>query len=540
MTGRPHSIRLINGRIYRDAGDRIPADTLVTRDGTIQFVGSRDDAPAAETTIDLHGTVVMPGLTDAHIHLFALAIERLQIALDPVAVKSVGALLDRVSSAARRVSSGEWIRGSGFDENGLPEHRYPTRKELDAAAPDQPLVIRRFCGHTAILNSAALHALGIDEGVSDPVGGSFERDPQGRLNGIVKESAADAVFRNMPRVERAVVADALRATIGDAMRLGLTAAVEAAVGFTSGFDEEHATWNLIRSDRSLIRLGFMHRLDPKEAVARELTPQRDPDWQTNTLKFFADGIAGARTAAVTTPYHDTGGTGFFMRDEEELERVLVEAHLDGWQVAVHCVGDRAILRVIGALERAQKMKSWSDARHRIEHYTCPPTGGLARMKKAGAIVVAQPSFLSVMHRTTLEAFGPLADSRYPARSVIDAGVPFICSSDAPTGDFSPWVGMANALDRGADKGRPLGPSEAISRREAIRGYTHGGAYAMRQESWRGVLEPGMAADLIAVDRDPFDSTVDFRAVKVLMTMVRGAIEHDAIDGRAPASAGVAH
>ena len=92
--------------------------------------------------------------------------------------------------------------------------------------------------------------------------------------------------------------------------------------------------------------------------------------------------------------------------------------------------------------------------------------------------------------------------------------------------------MANALDRGADKGRPLGPSEAISRRQAIGSYIHGGAYAMRQERWRGTLAPGMAADLIAVDRDPFDSSVDLRTVKVLMTMVRGAIEHDTIDARA--------
>jgi predicted amidohydrolase YtcJ len=100
--------------------------------------------------------------------------------------------------------------------------------------------------------------------------------------------------------------------------------------------------------------------------------------------------------------------------------------------------------------------------------------------------------------------------------------------------------MANALDRGANKGRPLGPSEAISRRQAIHSYTHGGAYAMRQDGWRGTLEPGAAADLIAVDRDPFDSAVDLRAVKVLMTMVRGVVEHDAIDTRARTSAGFAH
>jgi len=537
MTDRPRALRLINGRIYRHAEDHDPADTLVTEGNVVRFVGPRADAPTADLTIDLHGAAVMPGLTDAHIHLFGLANERLQVAFDPSAVASMQGLLDRTSSAARETAAGGWIRGVGFDENGLAEHRYPTRDELDAAAPDRPVVIRRFCGHTAILNSAALQALKVNEGVSDPVGGSFGRDSAGRLNGIVKESAADAVFRNMPQADRAVVADALRATIADAIRFGMTGAVEAAVGFTSGFDEEYATWELLRADRSLLRLGFMYRLDPKDAAARKFVPLRDPDWQTQTLKFFADGIMGARTAAVTTPFHDTGGVGFFMRDEEELEQAIVEAHLDGWQVAVHAVGDRAVSRIIGAYEKAQKAKWRQDARHRIEHYFCPPEGGLSRMKNAGAIVVSQPSFVSVMHRSAIGAFGPAIDGKYPAKSVIDAGVPYVASSDAPTGDFSPWSGMASAVDRGANKGRPISPAEALSHRQAVRSYIHGGAYAMGHESWRGALEPGMAADLIAMDRDPFDSSVDFRDVKVLMTMIRGAVEHDTLGSHESAAAG---
>jgi predicted amidohydrolase YtcJ len=331
----------------------------------------------------------------------------------------------------------------------------------------------------------------------------------------------------MPPVERVLVANSLRAVIADAIRLGLTAAVEAAVGFTGGFDEEHATWEMLRRDPSLLRLGFMHQLDPKDALARNLIPERDPDWQAASLKFFADGIVGARTAAVTTPFSDTGSTGFFMRDEEQLERAIVEAHLSGWQAAVHAVGDRAVSRVIGAFERAQKMLPRPDARHRIEHYFCPPRGGLERMKKVGAIVVSQPSFVSRMRRSILDAFGPDAGTKYPARSIIDAGVPYVASSDAPTGDFSPWVGMANAVDRGAREGEPIGPSEALSRRQVIGSYVYGGAYAMKHEGWRGVLRPGMAADLIALDRNPFEVSVELKSVQVLMTMIRGEVEHDA-------------
>jgi predicted amidohydrolase YtcJ len=537
MTDRPNSVRLINARIYRDVDDRVPADTLVTRGGAIDFVGARDDAPPADLTIDTGGAAVMPGLTDPHIHLFAIATERLQIALDSSSVRSVASLQERVSANARRTGNRQWLRGVGFDENALSELRYPTLAELDAVAPDHPLVIRRFCGHTALLNSAALSALSIDDGVSDPVGGSFGRDHAGRLNGIAKESAAEAVFRAIPSIDRALVAGSLRTTIADAMGLGLTAAVEAAVGFTSGFDEEQAVWESLRRDRSLMRLGFMYQLDPKEALARNLTPARSPDWQTNSLKFFADGIVGARTAAVSSSFRDSGGYGFFMRDEGELERVILEAHLAGWQVAVHAVGDRAISRVIGAFERAYKIQPTPDIRHRIEHYFCPPPAGLQRMKDVGAMVVSQPSFVSRMHRSIIHAFGEDAATKYPARSVLEAGVSFAASSDAPTGDFSPWAG-ASAMDRGIDKGVPIGPSEALTRRQAIGSYVFGGAYAMKQERWRGAIQPGLVADLIVLDQDPFDTKVNLRTVKVLMTMLRGVIVHDVTGSRVRSFAGL--
>jgi predicted amidohydrolase YtcJ len=247
----------------------------------------------------------------------------------------------------------------------------------------------------------------IDEGVSDPPSGSFGRDGAGRLDGSAKESAAEAIFRAIPQIDPETMAASLRETIEDSIRMGLTAAVEAAVGFTSGFDNELAVWNLLRQDVSFspIRLGFMYQLDPKEAAVRGLMPRRDPDWQGMTLKFFADGIVGARTAAVNKPFADTGANGFFMRDEDDLERVIVEAHLDGWQTATHCVGDRASARVISAFEKAERALPAQKPRHRIEHYFVPPEGGLARMRALEALIVTQPSFLARMRRSILGAFG---------------------------------------------------------------------------------------------------------------------------------------
>lgn len=524
----PDSIRFINARVYRSVDDSRPARSLMTRKGVIHWVGAEADAPKADRVIDMLGATIVPGLTDAHVHLFAIANERQQISLNGPDVRSVADVLDGISDATRRSPPAQWIRAVGFDENNLAEHRYPTRDEIDAVAPDHPVIIRRFCGHTAILNSAALKVLRIDDGVSDPPSGSFGRDVRGRLDGSAKESAAEAIFRAIPPIDPATMAASLRATIEDSIRMGLTSAVEAAVGFTSGFDDEFAVWNLLRQDASFspIRLGFMYQLDPKEAATRGLTPCRDPDWQGMTLKFFADGIVGARTAAVSKPFADTGATGFFMRDEDDLERVIVEAHLGGWQTATHCVGDRASARVISAFEKAERALPGQKPRHRIEHYFVPPEGGLARMKALEALVVTQPSFLARMRRSILGAFGPDADRMYPARSMIDAGVTWVGSSDAPTGHVSPWVGMANAVDRGASLGSPIGPDEALTRRQALGSYVHGGAFAMKHEDWRGTLSPGMAADFIAIDGDPFDTATDLAKTNVLMTVLRGVVRHD--------------
>lgn len=543
MPHNPDTIRFINARVYRSADDIRPARSLMMRKGVIHWIGDEADAPGADRVIDVQGATIVPGLTDAHVHMFAIANERQQISLNGPDISSNADVLGRVSEAARRSLSGQWIRAVGFDENNLARHRYPTRAELDVASPDHPVIIRRFCGHTAIVNSAALKALGIDEGVSDPPSGSFGRDARGQLDGSAKESAAEAIFRAIPQADPEAMAASLRETIEDSIRMGLTAAVEAAVGFTSGFDDEFAVWNLLRQDVSFspIRLGFMYQLDPKEAAARGLTPRRDPDWQGMTLKFFADGIVGARTAAVSKPFADTGTNGFFMRDEDDLERVIIEAHLDGWQTATHCVGDRASARVISSFEKAEKALPGQKPRHRIEHYFVPPKGGLARMKTLEALIVTQPSFLARMRRSILGAFEADAGKMYPARSVIDAGVTWIGSSDAPTGHVSPWVGMANAVDRGASLGAPIGPNESLSRRQALGSYIHGGAFAMKQEDWRGLLAPGMAADFVAVDRDPCDDATDLAKTNVLMTVLRGVVRHDTLSaGQAVTTEAGAH
>ncbi len=532
----------VNGTVFGAWNAPAAADALIVSGGRVAWIGRRSDMPRVGRMMDLRGAVLGPGLTDAHVHLYAIAASSLNLDLGGPDIDAHDALLSQLAERAVTQPEGAWVMATGFDENRLRDPRTPTRAELDAAVPDRPVLVRRFCGHVALVNSAALRVLGLSDGTGDPEGGAFGRDADGRLDGSASEAAADAIFRAAPRPDETLLAGALRATIRDASALGLTAAVEAATGFTDGFPAEFALWQALRREGAdlPLRLGFMHRLDAADAAAHGLRPSPDPDWQAITLKFFADGIVGARTAAMTQAYADGAGHGFFVRSEAALRRALEEAHEAGWQVAVHAVGDRAVALVAESLEAARSAHPRElAAPHRIEHAFRVALGLLARLRDLGVLVVTQPSFLSRMNRSIHAAFGAAAGTCYQARTLIESGIGYVPSSDAPTGSVSPWIGVADAMDRGASAGRPVGPEEALRAPEVLAAYAEGGARAMGHQAWRGRLEPGMAADLIAIDRDPAAAdAAAMRGTQVLLTMVRGRIVHDRLhDGRPQDAAG---
>ncbi|MGH6762523.1 MAG: amidohydrolase [Phyllobacterium sp.] len=528
MTRTSSSRLFFNGRVYRHIDDDRPANAILVDNGSVCWIGDRDDAPLASQYIDVEGATVLPGITDAHVHLFAIANASLQ--LDASGFATIEALLTAISNRARTLPPGHWLQVSGFDENHLDDdRRYPSLRELDAACPHNPIVVRRFCGHVAIANSAVLSAAGIASVSDAPEGGTFGSLPDGVLDGSAFEAAAELIFRAVPPPTPAEMKRALLQAIRFCNTYGITAAVEAAVGFTYGFDTEYAIWNGLRADQPSLplRLGFMLQLDAAGAAARNLHPAADRDWQLDTLKFFSDGIVGGRTAAMFEPYEDTNSTGLFMRPESELESLMLEGARAGWRLAVHSVGDRSSAKVLDILEKVVTLESAAGRRNRIEHFFCPPENGYDRLAKLGALLVMQPSFLSRMHRSFVPAFGPRVHSMYPGRSAISAGVKYVASSDAPTGFLSPWIGMADAVDRAARAGGPFGPDEALTPRAALGAYIHGGAYAMRHEMWRSTLLPGMAADLILVDRDPMHADAgEIAATRCLMTMVRGRIVHE--------------
>ena len=494
-------MRLKNGKFYTSAVDRHPASRLEISGGVVM---PSQDGP----TYDLGNRTALPGLTDAHLHIFPLALFRLQLDVAGAGVTSIPALCAALAAISQEQQYGGWLQGAALLEDLFEERRLPTRSDLDAAFPDTPVLLRRYCGHVAVMNSCALDALGLLQSVPTVSSGAFARDADGALTGHADEGAASWVFHRAPAPPDGLILSEIKKVLNMCVGFGLTALVEAAVGFTLGYDREVAIWDQLRNEGGIpVRLGFMNELTAQDAAKRGLTPIFDRDWSSETLKYFADGIIGGRTGALSEPYEDTGGFGDLMHPVGVLEREFADAHAAGWRIAVHATGDRGIDRVLSSLNAAQGHDT--SRRHRIEHFFVPPPDGIMRAARDRVSVVTQPGFLFRMGASIARGLGARTDGAiYPGASVLQAGAPLVFSSDAPTGPLSPWSGVRYGVERIGAHGGQIGPGEAVSRPQAINAYITGGAYAMRHEAFRGKLSTGQAADIIVLNMDPFTAPLD--------------------------------
>ena len=503
------SLLLCNARIFRTALDTTPADAILLRDGVVAWIGSAGDAPAADDIMDLAGRTVLPGLTDAHLHLFMLALSRLQVSFARHPVASIPELIDRLKTSAGQqcLDPSDWVQGCDLMEDRLGEGRLPTCADLDPAFPDRPVMLRRYCGHVAVLNSEAMRQLGLGADTPDPQAGTFRRDAAGQLTGIAEEEAAEWVFARAPVPSNEEMAVEIMAIMDECLSYGLTSLTEAAVGFSTGYDREAAVWAHLRATRTIpVRMSFMIQLDPDEAAHRGLSPEFSDEWGSDTLKFFADGIIGGRSGAVSVPYDDTCGVGTLQQPPGVLEDAFARSHAAGWRIAAHATGDRGISRVADAITAAQAGDR--GRRHRIEHCFVPPAGLFPQLADENILVVMQPAFLQRMGASIARGLGSRTKTAYPGASVLKSGGSLVFSSDAPTGFLSPWAGMLSAVTRLGNHGSKIGADEALTLPQSLDAYIAGGAYAMRHEKMRGALVPGMAADLVVMEQDPFSVVLE--------------------------------
>ncbi len=531
--GLPADLLLYNGRVITLEEDMPEAGAVAVLGNRIAAVGSdRELAPLRETarrSIDLNGATVVPGFIDAHNHLFLyiylLTLLDCRVALDA----PLSRVLERVSQRARQTPPGEMIRGWGFADYKVRERRYPTSRELDEAAPDNPVVLIHTSGHHAAANSAALRAFEISADTPDPPGGRIERDPgSGEPTGVLHESAMHALSFAGLLLE--FLGQGLESQLDLLERGGLE---YLRFGITSVHDASSLP-DILKlyheaecRGRLPVRLYPMPLLDFSPSLLDTgIRTRFGSDWlRLGPIKVMSDGSLSGRTAAVSEPYLNTPGTGMLTMDQDRMNGVVREIHEKGFQAAVHAIGDRAVDQVLTAFEQVISPGAGNPMRHRMEHAGILNPSLIRRMAELDLVVATQPRFLYEQGDGFLDSCGPERILRvYPYRSLLESGIRVAGSSDCPVVSHSPLLGIRDAVMRKTEGGRVLAPDERLTAEQALRLFTIDAARASFDEDRKGSIRPGKLADLVVLDEDPLSVEPErIGEIRVRMTLLDGDV-----------------
>jgi predicted amidohydrolase YtcJ len=499
---------------------------IYTTGGTIRDIG-----PAAElqrkyapvnTIAVLNGTI-LPGLTDAHAHLYGLG-----VALDVVdlnGTQSYDEVIARVKERAANTAPGEWITGRGWDQNDWPVQEFPTFAALDAAVPDHPVFITRVDGHAALANSAAMRAAGITAATKDPDGGRIMHDANGNPTGVFIDAATDLVENAMPAPSAQQRKARVLAAAQNIAANGLTEIHDA--GITA--ETIAAVQELIDEGKFPIRVYAM--LSDNDALLDQWfrgKPLIDYGGRltVRSVKLYADGALGSRGAALLAPYSDDpANSGLMLATPQHLQDVASRGRAAGFQVNTHAIGDRGVRNVIDAYANAGVT---AKDRFRVEHLQVIAPGDIPRLVRHGIIGSMQPTHAtSDMYWAEARLGTERAKGAYAWRTVLNAGGRLALGSDFPVEAVNPFFGLYAAVTRQDQKGWPDGgwhPAEKLTLAEAIRGFTSDAAYAAFEETSRGTIEAGKLADFTIVEGDLFAMpATELYKTRVRYTVVNGQV-----------------
>jgi len=500
---------LRKGRIVSPGTDSGESESLLAWGERIIAVGKDDEVarhPLAGTAeqVDAAGRRVIPGIVDAHVH-FAAAVEG-RTAVDLGSCATLEEVVERLSRRAETLPPSAWVRGMHFDHNRFAEKRLPERRELDRIP--NPVLLTRLCYHAHCANTPALRAAGVLDAPDLPEG--FQRDAEGTLTGVVLESGADRLYR------------AYRAAGGDE---------EALLEGMARMMEEWASFGITSfNTTSAEHIGIVESLGAYQELQRRGRQLQRVVVHTNSLppfgmqsgfgssllrfgglKLFADGGFCARTGAMSFVYpgeETSGYRGLLAYGDEELYALFRDAQQRGVQIAVHCIGDRALDQILDAFERAQRTFPRSDLRHRVIHCYVVRPDQRKRMRALGLAADVQPRFLAdEIDIAEANLPGPVRPFSYAWRSLLDEDLLVTGSSDCPAAHPNPWLGVEAAVNRVRALERTpaggWGPEQKLTLDEALALFTKNAAEAVGLDE-AGRLEPGMLADFLLLEDDPWE------------------------------------
>lgn len=509
--------------------DGAPASTVAIAKGRIVAIGiDRKDVTAVEE-LDAGGGFVGPGFQDAHVHPVHGGEILNSCDLNPAdSIDGYRAII------ARRARAGEgWITGGGWAFEAFPRG-VPTIHHLDDVTGDRPTYLTVKDGHAGWANSAALRLAGIGMHTPDPPDGRIERFDDGTPNGCLQEGAMDLVKRHVPPRTRGEVVEDLLTGQEYLLGLGITAWQDAIV--TAEIQQAYLDLSADGRLRAKVRGALWWERDAGIEQVESLIERRhhrSDRFDPSSVKMMLDGVCENFTAALLGSYLDsagrpTGNTGLDFIEPGALPGFVARLHAEGFQVHFHALGDRAVRQALDAVEVAKDIHGPRDLRHHIAHIQVIDPADVPRFATIGVVANAQPLWAvheEAMDVLTIPFLGmPRAAHQYPFGSLHRSGATLAMGSDWSVSSPDPLAGLEVAVHRTLPgvSDRPFLPGEVLDLRTAITAYTQGSAFANHLEERTGTLAPGLEADLVVLDGDPFHTGHPARHT-VTHTIIDGSV-----------------
>lgn len=489
---------LTNGKVLTVDDEFSIHDTVIVDDGLIVATGdsSLTTRYQGRELVDLEGQLLMPGFNDSHTHIRGRPLRYIELG----EVTSIVEIQELITAKIAEIGEGEWITGYGWSEDELDEGRRPLRLDLDAVAPENPVILTRAGGHSAVVNSLALELAEVTLDTPQPEGGVIEVGDDGELNGIIRERQG-IVGRLVPDSTYEELIASLEINLNDLLEKGITSITDASktVPDYEMFEELYENHEL-PLPRSSLQFQWY---DPVAINALNARVAGGNNFlKPGPIKVFADGGFTGPAAYTLEPYVNQGEyRGYLNMPEGELIAHLNEIHDAGYQMGIHAIGDAAIVLVVNTLADALERNPREDHRHYLNHFSMrPPELTMELMAEHEIHITQQPNFTYTLEGRYAENLdGWRLQHNNPLRGPMDHGITVAISSDIlPIG---PMVGLYAAVTRKGMTGTIYGPDEAITMEEAIRAYTLLGAYLNFDENEKGSLEPGKFADMIVLSDD---------------------------------------
>ena len=528
---QPADLILSAGRVYTLDESKPWAEAVAIRDGRIAAVGTDEEVLGRfrGQVFELDGRMVLPGFHDAHVHPMYGGIQLTQCDLG--GSSSVAALTAQVAACDGSLPEGDWLVGGGWELSLFPEAN-PSKDLLDAVNADRPIFLRGSDGHSSWANSKALALAGIEAETPNPPHGIIERDANGVPSGTLRESAQGLLEAIVPPLTAEDRLEATHQAVALANQFGITSMIDAATSI-----DEWAAWQSLEAAGELtarvvlsVPVSSPLTWTPDESLIRAEDRGSGQRLRRNAAKLFVDGVLEGETAALLEPYlGEGGGTGMLILPADELAARVAALDARGVQAHFHAIGDRAVRVALDAVEQAIEQNGPSDNRHHISHLQLIDPADHPRFAALGVTANFQPLWAypdAYVTDINLPVLGPeRVEGMYPIGSLERAGARVAAGSDWSVSSLNPLVAIETALTRQDASGEvegALNASEAVSLDTMLRAYTANGAWLMHQEDQTGLIKPGMAADLVVLEKDLFSiAAEEVGEVPVTMTLFEG-------------------